>query len=99
MVYVTCVEAFLNVSVPPRWNGKVEKASLGVLKYEDEFIVKENGNRIVMSPSCSGRVVLEKTMDDELEADMVVTGRGSASLTLVNLHPGYDSRRMKEIRL
>ena len=52
-----------------------------------------------MSPSCSGRVVLEKTRDDELEADMVVTGRGSASLTLVNLHPGYDSRRMKEIRL
>ena len=97
--YATGVEAFLNLNFPPRWNGKVEKASLGVLKYEDEFIVKENGNRIVMSPSCSGRVVLEKTRDDELEADMIVTGRGSASLTLVNLHPCYDSGRMKEIRL
>ena len=44
-------ESFLNINFPPQWNGKVEKSSLGVIHYDDQFTVKERGNKINVKTS------------------------------------------------
>lgn len=92
-------EAFLNLNFPSNWNGKVEKASLGVIHYDDQFSVKERGNKIsIKTVGCTMRHV-PSPESEGYDMDSVVTKRGSASITFIEITPGYDKGRMEKLQL
>ena len=92
-------EAFLNINFPPHWNRKVEKASLGVIHYDDQFTVKERGNRITVKTSGCNMISVPSPESQGYDMDSIVTQRGSASITFVEITPGYDKERMGDLQV
>ena len=92
-------EAFLNINFPPHWNGKVEKASLGVIHYEDQFTVKERGSKISVKTSGCNMTAVPSPESQGYDMDSIVTERGSASITFVEITPGYDKERMVNLKV
>lgn len=92
-------EAFLNINFPPRWNGKVEKASLGVIHYDDLFSMKVKGNKISVKTSGCDMSAVPSPESEGYDMDSVVTQRGAASITFVEITPGYDKERMNKLRV
>ena len=92
-------EAFLNINFPPHWNGKVEKASLGVIHYEDQFTVKERGSKISVKTSGCNMTAVPSSESQGYDMDSIVTERGSASITFVEITPCYDKERMVNLKV
>ena len=92
-------EAFLNLNFPPHWNGKVEKASLGVIHYNDQFSIKEKGNKISIRTTGGDLSMVPSPESVGYEMDSTITDRGSASITFVEITPGYDRERMNKLKV
>ena len=92
-------EAFLNINFPPRWNGNVEKASLGVIHYDDLFSIKVKVNKISVKTSGCDMSAVPSPESEGYDMDSVVTQRGAASITFVEITPGYDKERMNKLRV
>ena len=87
-------ESFLNINFPPHWNGKIEKAALGIIRYDDKFNIHRSGKRAFI------KITLCDIQDEPvssplgLEMDTVVTSRGSASVTVIKISPATDDETM-----
>ncbi|MGN1164028.1 MAG: 5'/3'-nucleotidase SurE [Candidatus Ornithospirochaeta sp.] len=86
-------ESFLNINFPPHWNGRVEKAALGTIKYDDKFTSRKNGNKIhIRVTSCTTEDIPSPSALG-LDMDTVVTSRGSASVTIIRISPQIDDEK------
>lgn len=91
--------SFLNINFPPHWNGRVEKASLGVIEYNDVFSVSGNGRKLSMKfDSCSVES-LPSPDGCDYESDWDITHRGSASITPIRINPLHDESVMEKLKL
>ena len=92
-------EAFLNLNFPFNWNGKVEKASLGVIHYDDKFSIKERGSKISVKTVGCQMTAVPSQESEGYDMDSIVTKRGSASVTYIGVTPGYDKERMNKLKV
>ena len=92
-------EAFLNLNFPHNWNGKVEKASLGVIHYEDVFSVVERGSKLTIKTTGCTMTRVPSQESIGFDMDGAVVERGSASATIIEITPGYDKKRMESLSL
>ena len=82
--------AFMNINVPPSFNGEYEAAGIGGISYADQVVIREERGdvRIVeieyadlsFHPSESG-----------YPADHEVCGSGKASVSIIDTHPALSS--------
>ena len=77
----------------------MEKASLGVIHYEDQFTVKERGSKISVKTSGCNMTAVPSSESQGYDMDSIVTERGSASITFVEITPGYDKERMVNLKV
>ena len=76
-----------------------EKASLGVIHYNDQFSIKEKGNKISIRTTGCDLSMVPSPERVGYEMDSTITDRGSASITFVEITPGYDRERMNKLKV
>lgn len=92
-------ESFLSLNFPPHWNGRVEKASLGVIEYNDDYKITEDGDKLILK--CSGCKTHWLNRDDKnlYPGDNELCKKAIATATIINIHPSYDIGRMNKLIL
>lgn len=92
-------ESFLSLNFPPNWNGKIEKASLGVIDYRDDYTYHVEGNRILIRGTGYST---QWSMRDEVAlypGDDELCKNNIAAATIININPSYDIVRMDKLDL
>ena len=92
-------ESFLSINFPPHWNGKVEKAALGTIRYDDKFTSKKSGNKTYLKVASSTIEYIPSPSAMGLDMDTVVTARGSASISIIRISPVVDEEKMSLLEL
>lgn len=88
---------FLNINIPFVFNGKGREASIGEIRYNDEFDIErqEDGRIRIENTDCT--LEFRRMNDSAVKNDFDVCKEGYASLTLVDILPS-SSRRIKSER-
>lgn len=89
---------FLSINFPPRWNGRVEKADIGIVDYNDEYFLKEDDGKIVITNECKSIDWIEKT-NSPYKGDRTLCLEGTASASIINNHPFVNLEAMEMLRL
>lgn len=78
--------AFVNINIPPNFNGRFRYASIGEISYDDRFSIEEEEDKRYKITNI-GCVMDYKTIDNTHPNDFELTASGYASVSLVDLLP------------
>ncbi len=90
-------DSFLSLNFPPYWNGKVEKAGLGCISYQDRYTYTDDGKKITLRGD--GYALEFEEVERKYPGDMSLTRNGTATATIIKINPVSDGERMENLIL